>query len=74
MKSIRYTMRDAAREVLATVPPPELAALCHRVPEVRALRERIDAEDFPTRQECADALHFLVTGGRTFELLQETQR
>lgn len=69
MKHIRYAMRDAAREVLATIPASELAALCRRVPEVRKLRQRIEASDFPTRQESADALHLLVTGSRTFELV-----
>lgn len=55
MKRLRHTLRDVAREILATVPPPQLAALCRRVPEVQRLRDRIDAPGFATADELQDA-------------------
>lgn len=55
MKRLHHTLRDVAREILAAVPPPQLAALCRRVPEVRQLRDRIDAPGFATPDELARA-------------------
>lgn len=55
MKRIRHTLRDVASEILDAVPPPQLAALCRRVPEVQQLRDRIDAPGFATADELATA-------------------
>ena len=56
-KGIQMHIRDAARQAFKEITGtnPDIESLMSRVPEVRNLRNRIDAEDFATPQELADA-------------------